>query len=62
MLRSVLLKAGQSFVSPRVTTRFIATSNMQNEIFKVQSIEDFENKVKKSDKVVIVDFFATYGS
>ncbi|XP_055387162.1 thioredoxin-like [Condylostylus longicornis] len=41
-------------------TRSIQTSVSRLEIFKVQSPEEFEEKVKKSDKVVIVDFFATW--
>ncbi|XP_037934851.1 thioredoxin C-1-like [Teleopsis dalmanni] len=40
--------------------RLISSSLIHNEIFKVQSIEDFDQKVKKSDKPVIVDFFATW--
>lgn len=39
--------------------RLLMTSTPRKEIFKVQSSEDFEKKVKNSDKVVIVDFFAT---
>ncbi|KAM7359003.1 thioredoxin, mitochondrial [Cochliomyia hominivorax] len=59
MLRTILQKTGQN-VLPRLAQRSISTSAVKNEIFKVQSSEDFENKVKKSDKVVIVDFFATW--
>lgn len=32
---------------------------MVSNSFKVQNLEDFDEKVKKSDKPVIVDFFAT---
>ncbi|XP_073836142.1 thioredoxin, mitochondrial [Musca autumnalis] len=61
MLRSIVQKAGQSLNTTRlITTRQFGSTTVKNEIFKVQSIEDFENKVKKSDKVVIVDFFATW--
>lgn len=59
MLRSIVQKAGQSLTTTRLATRHFGSTTVKNEIFKVQSIEDFENKVKKSDKVVIVDFFAT---
>lgn len=58
MLRTIIQRTGQN-VLPRLAQRSIATSGVKHEIFQVQSSEDFENKVKKSDKVVIVDFFAT---
>lgn len=58
MLRNIFNKSGQ-MVLPRIVQRAVTTSSARNEIFNVQSSEDFENKVKKSDKVVIVDFFAT---
>lgn len=41
-------------------TRTIKTSaNPLNQIFKIQSQDDFEQKVKNSKTPVIVDFFAT---
>ena len=40
--------------------RYITTSSTKLDIFNVQSIEDFDKKVKKSDKPVVVDFFATW--
>ena len=40
--------------------RYITTSSINRDIFNVQSIEDFDKKVKKSDKPVVVDFFATW--
>ncbi|XP_036336407.1 thioredoxin, mitochondrial [Rhagoletis pomonella] len=46
--------------STQSTTRAISTTIAKAEIFQVQSAEDFESKVKKSDKPVIVDFFATW--
>ncbi|XP_017491983.1 PREDICTED: thioredoxin, mitochondrial [Rhagoletis zephyria] len=46
--------------STQSTTRAISTTIAKPEIFQVQSAEDFESKVKKSDKPVIVDFFATW--
>lgn len=58
MLRTILQKTGQN-VLPRMAQRSVATSSVKKEIFNVQSSEDFDKKVKKSDKVVIVDFFAT---
>uniref|UniRef100_A0A1L8EEY1 Putative thioredoxin mitochondrial n=1 Tax=Haematobia irritans TaxID=7368 RepID=A0A1L8EEY1_HAEIR len=60
MMCSILQKAGQTFIPRVLAQRLVSTSGVQHEIFKVQSLEDFETKVKKSDKVVIVDFFATW--
>ncbi|XP_013100464.1 thioredoxin, mitochondrial [Stomoxys calcitrans] len=60
MMCSILQKAGQNLFPRVMTQRLVSTSGVHNEIFKVQSAEDFETKVKKSDKVVIVDFFATW--
>lgn len=39
--------------------RSIATSQKLLKIFTVQSLEEFDSKVKQSDSPVIVDFFAT---
>lgn len=36
-----------------------STASSVNNIFKIQSTDDFNVKVKQSDKPVIVDFFAT---
>lgn len=40
--------------------RNISTTSRFNEIFKVQSEKDFEDRVLKSKKVIIVDFMATW--
>lgn len=40
--------------------RPLSVSAQRQEIFKVQSAEDFDKKVKNSQQPVIVDFFATY--
>ncbi|SPP87620.1 thioredoxin, mitochondrial [Drosophila guanche] len=40
--------------------RALSVSSQQREIFKVQSAEDFDKKVKNSQTPVIVDFFATW--
>ncbi|XP_030386442.1 thioredoxin, mitochondrial [Scaptodrosophila lebanonensis] len=40
--------------------RAVHTSAHRREIFKVQSAEDFDKKVKNSQTPVIVDFFATW--
>lgn len=39
--------------------RPLSVSAQRREIFKVQSAEDFDKKVKNSQQPVIVDFFAT---
>jgi len=46
------LVGGQQF-------RPLSVSSQRQEIFKVQSVEDFDKKVKNSQQPVIVDFFAT---
>lgn len=40
--------------------KFISTSSPLQEIFKIQSQQEFDEKVKASSKPVIVDFFATW--
>ncbi|XP_016964935.1 thioredoxin, mitochondrial [Drosophila biarmipes] len=40
--------------------RALSVSSQRQEIFKVQSAEDFDKKVKNSQQPVIVDFFATW--
>ncbi|XP_016933349.2 thioredoxin C-1 [Drosophila suzukii] len=47
------LVGGQQF-------RPLSVSSQRQEIFKVQSVEDFDKKVKNSQQPVIVDFFATW--
>ncbi|KAL5287552.1 TXN2 family protein [Megaselia abdita] len=49
-----------AFAANQLLRRGFTTSSRMMEIFKVQSVQDFEEKVKKSDKPVIVDFFATW--
>ncbi|XP_037934840.1 thioredoxin C-1-like [Teleopsis dalmanni] len=40
--------------------RRISLSSINREIFLVKTMEDFDKKVKKNEKIVIVDFFATW--
>ncbi|XP_020814349.1 thioredoxin, mitochondrial [Drosophila serrata] len=40
--------------------RPLSVTAQRREIFKVQSAEDFDKKVKNSQQPVIVDFFATW--
>lgn len=40
--------------------RTLVISSPKYEIFKIQSQEEFDQKVTKSDKLVVVDFFATW--
>ncbi|XP_023170653.1 thioredoxin, mitochondrial [Drosophila hydei] len=44
----------------RSNQRAFSVTPKQREIFKVQSPEDFDKKVKNSQEPVIVDFFATW--
>lgn len=39
--------------------RTVTTTVRLQEIFKIQSMEEFDEKVRNSKKPVIVDFFAT---
>lgn len=48
----------RSLITPQFT-RSIATTGRVFDIFKIQSQEDFDEKVKNSKTPVIVDFFAT---
>ena len=57
VFRAVLNK-GVAAYNPNV--RHLSRTAAANEIFKVQSADDFDKKVMKSSKPVIVDFFATY--
>lgn len=39
--------------------RHIATTTNLQKIFTIQSIEDFEERVRKSKTPIVVDFYAT---
>lgn len=39
--------------------RHIATTTNLQKIFTIQSVEDFEERVRKSKTPIVVDFFAT---
>ncbi|CAD7004740.1 thioredoxin, mitochondrial [Ceratitis capitata] len=64
MLLNKLNNVGRQLVKPVLRAQYqacpISTSVTNREIFQVQSAEDFDKKVKNSDKPVIVDFFATW--
>ncbi|XP_018801870.1 PREDICTED: thioredoxin, mitochondrial [Bactrocera latifrons] len=62
MFLNKLNNLGRQLANPalRAQARSICTTIANREIFQVQSAEDFDEKVKKSDKPVIVDFFATW--
>lgn len=47
------------FTSAVKNIRQICTSEKLNEIFKISSQQEFDDKVKNSKTPVIVDFFAT---
>lgn len=61
MFLNRLNNVGRQLARPAVyaQSRSICTTITNREIFQVQSAEDFDQKVKKSDKPIIVDFFAT---
>lgn len=59
MIRNITrLNITKSLVKP--LHRSIATTSHLHEIFKVQDEKDFEERVLKSKKVVIVDFMALW--
>lgn len=43
----------------RIRARHIATTTLLQRIYTVQSVEDFNEKVRKSKTPVVVDFYAT---
>lgn len=44
----------------RIRAQHIATTALLQRIYTVQSVEDFNEKVRKSKTPVVVDFFATW--
>lgn len=52
LVSNVTRQAGSSM-------RMFSVTAQRHEIFKVQSPEEFDKKVKKSQQPVVVDFFAT---
>lgn len=43
----------------KMRAQHIATTTLLQKIYTVQSIDDFNEKVRKSKTPVVVDFFAT---
>lgn len=43
----------------RIRAQYIATTTLLQKIYTVQSVEDFNEKVRKSKTPVVVDFYAT---
>lgn len=43
----------------RMQAQHIATTTLRLKIYTVQSVDDFNEKVRKSKTPVVVDFFAT---
>ncbi|KAH8278275.1 hypothetical protein KR044_009430 [Drosophila immigrans] len=60
MQRQLVNLMGNVSRQVRSQERAFSVSTQRWEIFKVQSSEEFENKVKKSQTPVVVDFFATW--
>ncbi|XP_031641284.1 uncharacterized protein LOC116352676 [Contarinia nasturtii] len=50
-----------SLVMPvRIRAQHIATTTIMQKIYTIQSVEDFDEKVRKSKTPVVVDFYATW--
>ncbi|EDW78803.1 thioredoxin, mitochondrial [Drosophila tropicalis] len=60
MQRQLLNTLTKTLRQGQTQMRLFSVSSLQREIFKVQSTEDFDKKVKNSQTPVIVDFFATW--
>lgn len=43
----------------KMRAQHIATTTLLQKIYTVQSVEDFNEKVRKSKTPVVIDFFAT---
>lgn len=57
---STLTKRFVSLVMPvRIRAQHIATTTIMQKIYTIQSVEDFDEKVRKSKTPVVVDFYAT---
>lgn len=59
MQRQIVNVLGNVTRQVRSNQRAFSVTPKKREIFKVQSSEDFDKKVKNSQEPVIVDFFAT---
>ncbi|XP_055319990.1 thioredoxin C-1-like isoform X2 [Sitodiplosis mosellana] len=44
----------------KIRAQHIATTTLLQKIFTVQSVEDFNEKVRKSKTPVVIDFYATW--
>ncbi|XP_064552500.1 thioredoxin, mitochondrial [Drosophila montana] len=60
MQRQIFNVFGNVTRQVRSSQRAFSVTPKKREIFKVQSSEDFDKKVKNSQEPVIVDFFATW--
>ncbi|EDW69759.1 thioredoxin, mitochondrial [Drosophila novamexicana] len=60
MQRQIVNVLGNVTRQVRSNQRAFSVTPKKREIFKVQSSEDFDKKVKNSQEPVIVDFFATW--
>jgi len=59
MQRQLVNLLGNVTRQVRSSQRAFSVTTQRREIFKVQSSEEFDKKVKKSQEPVVVDFFAT---
>ncbi|KAL7732616.1 hypothetical protein ACLKA6_013548 [Drosophila palustris] len=60
MQRQLVNLLGNVTRQVRSSQRAFSVTTQRREIFKVQSTEEFDKKVKKSQEPVVVDFFATW--
>lgn len=57
---SIITRRFAPLVMPvRIRAQHIATTTILQKIYTVQSVEDFNEKVRKSKTPVVVDFYAT---
>lgn len=58
-LKTVTTKLTPLFNPMRARIQQIATTANLQKIYQIQSVEDFDERVKNSKTPVVVDFFAT---
>lgn len=60
IFRTILQESHQKPTHVSKSIRYISTTQNKSESFKIQDMNDFNEKVKNSKVPVIVDFFATW--
>lgn len=59
MLSTIIRRFNPLAMPLRIRAQHIATTTLLQKIYTVQSVDDFEERVRKSKTPVVVDFFAT---